>query len=322
MPAFKPVYLVHGDDHGRVAERRGRLRVLAEAESGAAGVEVLAGDAATPEGAAAALNAMTFATGRRFIVVDGVERWKDAEVEAALVPTIAAMPPDTTIAFFASEEGRLQAPQSLVRAVEAAGGSVTAERLRKARDLPRWAVDEAARMGVRLDGAAAQALIAQVGDRQQRLLRELEKLALEHGSGSTIDVDVVESAAALSAERQVWALADAVAARDRQAALAAYGSLRQQGEDPARLAPVVSRRLRELATIAERIEAGASSAEIKRSARMSPYAADRRIREAQGADLGALRLAVERFAELEVATRGGSELAPDTLVTRALLAVT
>ena len=45
VPAFKPAYLVLGDDHGRIAERRAKLRALAEAESGASGVEVLEGDA-------------------------------------------------------------------------------------------------------------------------------------------------------------------------------------------------------------------------------------------------------------------------------------
>ena len=30
MPQLKPVYLVHGDDHGAVAQRRAGLRALAE----------------------------------------------------------------------------------------------------------------------------------------------------------------------------------------------------------------------------------------------------------------------------------------------------
>ena len=48
MPAFKPAYLIHGDDHGRIGERRARLRAVAEAESGPGGVEVLEGDACDP----------------------------------------------------------------------------------------------------------------------------------------------------------------------------------------------------------------------------------------------------------------------------------
>ena len=81
MPAFKPAYLIRGDDHGRIAERRRRLRALAEQESGTQGIELFEGDAATPEAVANALNALTFAIGRRFIVADGVERWTDKQLE-------------------------------------------------------------------------------------------------------------------------------------------------------------------------------------------------------------------------------------------------
>ncbi|MBV8954293.1 MAG: hypothetical protein JO179_09155, partial [Solirubrobacterales bacterium] len=52
MPKLKPAYLIHGDDHGAVGERRARLRALAEAEGGAGGVELLEGEDATPEQAA------------------------------------------------------------------------------------------------------------------------------------------------------------------------------------------------------------------------------------------------------------------------------
>src|SRR4051794_692571 len=75
--SFKPAYLTHGDAPGRISERRARLRAVAEAESGTGGVEVFEGDAATPESIALALSAMTFAMGRRFLVVDGAERWKE-----------------------------------------------------------------------------------------------------------------------------------------------------------------------------------------------------------------------------------------------------
>ena len=49
MPAFRTAYLIHGDDHGRIAERRARLRAMAEDSAGTAGVEVFEGDACTPE---------------------------------------------------------------------------------------------------------------------------------------------------------------------------------------------------------------------------------------------------------------------------------
>ena len=45
VPDFKPAYLIHGDDHGRISERRAALRALAERESGSGGVECFEGDA-------------------------------------------------------------------------------------------------------------------------------------------------------------------------------------------------------------------------------------------------------------------------------------
>jgi DNA polymerase III subunit delta len=312
MPTFKPAYLIHGDDHGRIAERRGRLRALAETQSGSGGVEVMQGDEATPQAVALELNAMTFAMGRRFVIVDGVERWKEADVEAALAPVLAAMPPETTIAFFAREEGRVKAPPRLADGVKAAGGDVIAETTLKPRELPKWAVGEAGKLGITLDGAAAQALVAQIGPRQQRLLRELEKLALEHGDGARVGVEEVQGAAAHSAERQVWGLVDALIARDRPGATRAFLELRAQGETLARLVPLMARRVRDVLAIAARLEAGDSPARIKQSLRMSSWAADRRIKEARAIDADALRRALQALSDLELASRGESELADDT----------
>src|SRR4051794_21540623 len=151
MPTFKAAYLVHGDDHGRIAERRGRLRAMAEAASGAGGVEVLEGDACTPDAVVAALSAMSFAVGRRFVIADGVERWKEADVAPVARAMAGADPETQTVAFFAREEGRHKAPAALHAAVKAAGGPVAEESAVKARELPRWLVARAAELGLVLD---------------------------------------------------------------------------------------------------------------------------------------------------------------------------
>ena len=321
MPTFKPVYLVHGDDHGRIGERRARLRAIAEQQSGSGGVELFEGDAAAAEQVALALSAMTFAVGRRFLIVDGAERYKDADVEQHLAPALKGIAPETTVAFFAREDGRAKVPAALMAAVKAAGGDVAKEDMLKAKDLPRWAIAEAEKLGVQLDGAAAQALVGAVGERQQRLLRELEKLALEHGQGATLGVEEVEAAAAPSAERQVWGLVDALVARDRLAATRAFLELRGQGESLARLVPLMAKRVREVLAIALRLEAGESPQQVKASVRGNPWAVDRRIKEARASDTDALRRALEALAGLELASRGQSELDDDTEALRAIDAI-
>ena len=316
MAAWKPAYLIHGDAHGRIAERRGRLRAMAEEESGVEGVEVLEGDASTPEAVAAALNAMTFAIGRRFVIADGVERWKDADVEAQLAPTLKDVPPDTTVAFFAREDGRAKAPAKLAAIVKKVG-AVTAEMTPKGKDLPQWAIGEAQRLGVTLEGGAAQALVTSVGERQQRLLRELEKLAIEHGPGATLGLDEVESAAH-SAERQVWGLVDAFVARRQHGRDARVPGAARAGRihRPAGPAdgPARARRARDRRAAGERRVAGADQGVDPRQP-----VADRTAHQAgAGTDADSLRTALEALADLEIASRGGSELDDDTAALRAI----
>jgi len=318
VPELKPAYLIHGDDHGRVGERRAGLRALAERESGTGGLESFEGDAATPEAVAGALAAMTFAIGRRFIIVDGVERWKDADVKAHVAPALEAIAPDTTIAFFGREEGRFKVSAALSEAVERAGGNVAVERTLKTRELPKWLQGEASKLGVQLDRDAAQALVGQVGDRQQRLVREVEKLAIELGPGARIGAEQVEAAAAHSAERQVWGLVDAIVAGDGEAATRAYIALQAQGESVTRLVGLLGRRVRDVLEIALRLEAGENPAEIKKAIKGSPWAAERRISEARRADPERLRRALEALADLELATHGDTELSDPTEAVRAI----
>ena len=311
MPSFKPAYLIHGDDHGRIAERRARLRALAESESGTGGVEVLEGDAATPEQAAAALQAMTFALGRRFVIVEGVERWKAGDLEP-LVQALQPPPPDTTIAFFAREESRAKAPDGLHELVKQAGGDIAAEQTVKQWELPKWVAARGRELGLEFDRGAASALIRHVGDRQQRLVRELEKMELELGPGATVTEQTVDDLAAISAERKVWTLADAIVAGDDALAQRCLLELRAQGERLPGLIWNVAKRLREANDIATRLNAGQSPAQVRKGLRMPTKAAERLIDDVSRRDKEGLRAALAALADLERDSRGGGALSDDT----------
>jgi DNA polymerase-3 subunit delta len=321
VPAFKPAYLIHGDDHGRIAERRARLRALAEAESGAGGVQVLEGEAATVPAAVAALSALTFALGRRFVIVDGVERWKDADV-APLATLLADPPPDTTVAFFAREEGRAKAPEALHAAVRQAGGDVAHEGAVKPWELPKWVAGKARELGLELEPGAAKALVAQVGERQPRLARELERIAVELGPGARLGPDDVADLAAGSAERKAFSLADALVAGDREHAVRFLVQLRAQGERLPGLLYVMVQRTRQALDVATRLERGEPAAQVKRSLRMPAKAAERFLADVQRRDRDALRATLEALADLELASRGGETLAEDTVAVRALVSAT
>jgi DNA polymerase-3 subunit delta len=324
VPAFRPAYLIHGDDHGRIAERRSRLRAMAEAESGTGGVELFEGDACTAEAIAIALSSMTFAIGRRFVIADGVERWKDSEVPAVVAAMAAIADTELTVAFFAREEGRYKVPAGLAEAVEKAGGQVATESAVKPKDLPRWLLQRAGELGVDLDLQGARALVAQVGERQQRLLRELEKLSLEHGAGAHLGAEEVQESSSNSAERKLWTLADALVAGDGRTATRALLELRTQGERLPGLLFGMVRRLRDALTIAEALAAGQPASQIKRSLRMPPFAADRLISDVAKRDAESYRRALELMADLELESRGGGGgvLSEETAAIRTIIAVT
>jgi DNA polymerase-3 subunit delta len=308
VPTFKPAYLIHGDDHGRIAERRATLRGLAESISGTEAVELLEGENSTPDAAAAALSAMTLALSRRFIVIDGVERWKDSEMDG-LEAALRAIAPETTVAFFAREEARAKAPDRLHKAVKAAGGDISTEATVKPWELPRWVSGQASALGLELTSDGARALIAHVGERQQRLLRELEKLALgvegDASAGAPLDAERITALTASSSERRAWTVADAVVAGDARAAVRAFLELRQQGERVPGLLYWISQRVRQAHEVASALDRGEAPAQVKRRLRMPSRAADALIADAGRRGTERLRDAVCEIADLELASRGG-----------------
>jgi DNA polymerase III subunit delta len=354
MADLKPAYLVHGDDHGAIAERRAGLRTLAEGQAdGLTSVELLEGDASTPARVAQALGTMTLAIGGgasggvgRVVIVEGVERWRQADVEQHLAPAMAEMPPETTVALFAREDARAKAPSAVHEAVTRAGGQVVAQMTVKPWELVKWAREQAARMGLELDGAAAKTLVGQVGERQQRLLRELEKLALEgepaeagvaSAAPRRVGVEDIEQRAAHSAELRAYGLADALVGADDRQAVRSYLRLREQGERLPGLTYLMAQRLRDALAVAIRLRDGEPVANIKRSLRMPPRAAERFVADVARNDPERLRAALGALADLELDSRGGSPLPAsrasagrrslagleeDTLALRAIEAIT
>jgi DNA polymerase-3 subunit delta len=318
---WKAAYLIHGDDHGRISERRASLRAKAEEESGIGSVEVFEGETATPEHVVNALTAMTFAMGRRFIIVDGVERWKEAEVEE--VAGAMTHTEDLTVAFFAREEGRYKAPETLHAAVKSAGGAIAAEGAVKPWELPKWAQQQATALGLELDAQAARVLVGQVGERQQRLLRELEKLALEFGPGAHLSAEDVLDASSTSSERKVWALGDALVSGNARDAMKVLVELRAQGERIPGLIYNVARRLRDALAVAEELAAGKSESTAGASLRMPQKAKRQFIADVAGRDVEAYRRALELVADLELQSRGGTAAPPaseDTAAVRTVVA--
>jgi len=303
VAAFKPAYLVCGDDDAKIDAWRARVRRRAEEERGPGGLETFDARQSEPGEVAASLAMLSFETATRYLLVDDVGAWKAAELtplEAALVD----LPPETVLVLIA----RGKAPKQLSKATEKAGGEVREYAAPKPWELPKWCVGHARELELHLDQEAAKELVSRVGTSQQRLSRELEKIGLAvHPSASITSADV-ERLAASDTAPGAYDLADALVAGDLRGTLALAEQLDEHGERPGKLVWPIVRRLREVHQAAALLGAGMPDAQVAAALKGPPWASKKVIARAKKADVATLERALCVFADLEVEMRGGSDL--------------
>jgi DNA polymerase III subunit delta len=310
---LKPAYLVCGEDDAKIDSWRGRVRRRAEQENGPGALESLDAGTSGPDEVAAALATLTFGTGTRYVMVDGIEGWKAGELDP-LERELASPAPDTVLVLIA----RGKAPARLVKAVEKAGGERREYPAPKPWELPRWAAERAQEEGLQLDKEGAKLLVERAGPSQQRIAREIEKLALTIHPDTRLDATTIAELASGSDGAQAYDLADAVVAGDLRTTLQLAEQLTTAGEPPGRLVWPVIRRLREVHRAAQLLEAGMSERDTASALGTPPWLAKRAIAAAKKADRASLARALCAFADLEVAVRNGEGTDEHTGFTRAL----
>jgi DNA polymerase-3 subunit delta len=314
---MKPAYLVAGTDEAKIQAARLRLRARAEAEGGAAALQSFepAEGRAAPDAEAliGAIPALSLTTARRYLLVDGVERWRDAE-QREVADAMSSLPPDLTVVLVS----RGKAPAKLATAVKAAGGEVLTYEMPRQRDLPRRLVAEAAELGFRLDPAAARILVARMGSNPLRISQELNRLALWAGEGGEVSASDLEAMVSDTSEAAVWSLSDALLEGDAERALEIGERLLAQGESVTGLTYAVASRLRKAHAALVQLEAGRPAKQVESELGMHPYAAKQLVSRLRGTSLEAIQEATTALADLEVWCRGGAGYGDQLALTLAL----
>jgi DNA polymerase III subunit delta len=319
MAEMLPLYLIAGTDGAKIDATRARLRARAERDGGAASLEVFeAGEgpgAPDHEALLGAIPAMSLTESRRYLLADGVERWRDKQLDA-VAAALAGLPPDLTVVLIS----RAKAPAKLTKAVRAAKGEIHVFEAPKAREMPRVLVGEAQRLGFRLDPAAARMLVERMGANPGRLQRELDRLALWAGEGGEVSATDLDAMIADTSEAAVWALSDALLERDRAKALGIGERLIAQGENVTGLIYGLASRLRKARAAAAQLERGVPPKQVESGLGMHPYAAKQLVGRLRDAELDDLRDATVALADLEVWCRGGADYGDELALTLALRA--
>jgi DNA polymerase III subunit delta len=317
MAEMRSLYLIAGTDAAKIDATRARLRARAEREGGDAALEVFEPDegrgAPDHDALLASIPAMSLMGSRRYLLADGVERWRDRQLEA-VVAALSDLPPELTLVLIA----RAKAPAKLTAAVKAAQGEVHEFEAPKARDLPRTLVSEAQQLGYRLEPAAARMLVDRMGANPLRLRQELERLALWAGEGGEVTAADLGEMVADTSEAAVWSLSDALLEGDAPAALRIAERLIGQGENVTGLIYGLASRLRGACAAAAQLEEGIPPKQVESSLKMHPYAAKQLVAKLHNTDLATLHQATETLADLELWCRGGADYGDELALTLAL----
>jgi len=314
---LKPVYLLSGTDRPKIEQALRRLRTRV----GEGAVELLSADESSGDDVVAACNAPgLFVVEARAVVVHGVERWKAADVKA--VAAYLADPAPSTVLALVGNAVKKDSP--VAKACAKAGELLLFDVPRS--KLPGWVAHRFDELGVTADREACRLLVEIVGENVTELDSEIVKLAT-WAAGETVDSAAVEALTAGRAEIQIFALTDAWGARDVASVLGACESIleRASGSRQGELARVVAQfagHVRHVRTAQELAAEGLSSREGASRMGRSPYYVQKLYGQAGNFSSEELGEILVRLAELDQAVKGGSKLAPDLELDRALVDAT
>lgn len=246
-----PVCAVYGDESFLKAEVLQALRrqILAGQDGEFALSVFTGGEAQLREVLDALVSTSLFGSGRQLVIVEEADSF--VSLYRSELEDYAAHPAKDAVLVL--DVKTWQSTTRLAKAVAQIGFAVECKPLQE-RQVKTWLITRArAQEGVRLDGAAADALVELLPPELGMLSQELSKLSLMAGAERVIDVTLVRENVGGWRVRAVWDMIDAAADGHAAEALTQLDRLIAAGEKPHGLLPQMSATLRRFATATQLI---------------------------------------------------------------------
>lgn len=325
-PSLEPAYLISGSDRPKVEFAVQRLRSRFVPES----VEIVSAlDVSGAEVVALCNAGSLFGDARLVLVtdVDGRKKeesrppaggWKAAEVET-VAAYLAAPAPDTVVAFVGLE---VKKDAALAKACAKAGGVLLYDVPKNGR--VAWVAARFRQAGVKAETDACALLVQCVGSEDLHgLASEIDKIAT-WAQGEPVGVAEIEQLVSPVADVPSFAITDAWTERRPGRLLEVAETMFDRDAKPrrdtaSRLAGTLGGHLARMRQLKRLADDGMAPREAAASLKMHPFYGERVYRQAEGFSDEELMNATVRLAELDLALKGGSCLAPDLELQRALV---
>ena len=299
------VYLLLGDDEERKKRAVEKLRKDRAAETY---------DAAEigPETVVSACNSYSLFGEGPFVLLRNLDVWKAAQ-KAKIVDYLEDPSPEADLVMLGEKLGTRE---KLLTAVKRTG-EVHDFKQPTGKALAKWGIGYAKKQDLELPEDVAEERVARCSDAKERVMGEVDKLAL-YASG-TATLEDVEALVPPDLRSNIFKFVDALGVGDRGEALELLKALLSANEPPLRIVYMMRRQFRLLARARALFEGGASRSEVTSTLKVPPFVVHKLEEQSQKIGEEDLERALVLTLELERGLKGGKDLGDELQVELAVM---
>ena len=241
-----------------------------------------------------AANIFPMLSKRRLVVIENIEKFKDAEAEK-LFEGLSSISPRSTVILTAAE---LDKRKKLYKTIQKDFFLCEFPRL-KGYAIERWADAFVRENGYRISTGAIKRVIDVAGADLRTLASEFEKLMLYAGEEKNIPDAVIKDLVGASRQQSIFDLTNAVGRRDRVGAIRSLGNLLGMGEHPLVVVSMLARHCRQTLIAIEGLRARKNLRDIAADAQIPPFAMEQFLAGARAVNQDTVQDMYVRLAEID-----------------------
>ncbi len=260
-------------------------------------------DAPASDAVIAACETLPFMADRRLVTVREHPAFTGrADADEKLISYIPQVPDSAVLVFYC--RGKADGRKKLYNAIKKSGTIVTFAPLSD-QELNAWIQRTFTSLGKSADAHTASVLAFTSGGDTALLRREIEKLCALVGERDTVTESDVQNIATRSIECTVFEMVDAVVARQQGKAFGLLRDMLTAGQERLGILAMLLRQYRLMQHIKIMQYEKLPTPEIKKRLGISPFAADRCVRQSGGYSGGQVKRAVKICLDTEYRVKSG-----------------
>ncbi|MCF2682951.1 DNA polymerase III subunit delta [Faecalicatena contorta] len=296
---FRQAYLLYGEEAYLKKQYKDKLTKAILPEGDTVNYAYYEGKGILPGELIDLAETMPFFAERRLIVVENSGFFKNASPE--LADYIRTMPETACFLFI---ENEVDKRGKLYKTVKEKGRIAEMGR-QDEKTLLYWIASNVKKEERQIKESTARYLISMVGTDMENLEKEMEKLFSYTLGKSEIAIQDIDDICTSQVTNQIFAMVEAVAAKQQKKALDYYYDLLALKEPPMRILYLLSRQFKLLMEVRDLVSKGFDKSQIAKTVGLHPFVAGKYMQQCRDFSETELRSILEDAAETEEMVKTG-----------------